>query len=168
MEKTKYLAHFGITGMKWGQRRFQNEDGTLTPEGKRRYNQNYSEEQRYRDRRVYGRGAVRRINRDMNSGVSISGARSFEADRINSARRKSRLLGQVGSVAGGVAGFLLTKPAMNLFNKYTHYKYSNLLKDPMIQLTVSGGMSMVGTQLGRYGGQSAGMITSGYSPQKFR
>ena len=37
MEKTKYLAHFGIPGMKWGQRRFQNEDGTLTPEGKRRY-----------------------------------------------------------------------------------------------------------------------------------
>ena len=37
MEKTKYLAHFGIPGMKWGQRHFQNEDGTLTPEGKARY-----------------------------------------------------------------------------------------------------------------------------------
>ena len=31
------LAHFGIFGMKWGIRRFQNEDGSLTEEGKKRY-----------------------------------------------------------------------------------------------------------------------------------
>lgn len=30
------LAHHGIKGQKWGVRRFQNADGTLTPEGKRR------------------------------------------------------------------------------------------------------------------------------------
>lgn len=32
-----YLMHFGIPGQKWGERRFQNEDGTLTPAGKERY-----------------------------------------------------------------------------------------------------------------------------------
>ena len=32
-----YLAHHGILGMKWGVRRFQNEDGTLTEAGKKRY-----------------------------------------------------------------------------------------------------------------------------------
>lgn len=32
-----YLAHYGILGMKWGVRRFQNKDGSLTKDGKRRY-----------------------------------------------------------------------------------------------------------------------------------
>lgn len=32
-----YLAHHGILGMKWGVRRYQNTDGTLTAAGKKRY-----------------------------------------------------------------------------------------------------------------------------------
>lgn len=32
-----YLSHHGILGMKWGIRRYQNEDGTLTAAGKKRY-----------------------------------------------------------------------------------------------------------------------------------
>ena len=31
------LSHSGIKGMKWGVRRYQNEDGTYTDEGRRRY-----------------------------------------------------------------------------------------------------------------------------------
>ena len=34
---TKELYHYGIKGQKWGIRRFQNEDGSLTEEGKKRY-----------------------------------------------------------------------------------------------------------------------------------
>ena len=33
----KYLIHYGIKGMKWGKRRFQNKDGSLTPAGRTRY-----------------------------------------------------------------------------------------------------------------------------------
>ena len=34
--QSNYLAHHGILGMKWGIRRYQNKDGTLTEEGRRR------------------------------------------------------------------------------------------------------------------------------------
>ena len=37
MEYCTYLAHFGIPHQKWGVRRFQNPDGSLTPEGRKRY-----------------------------------------------------------------------------------------------------------------------------------
>jgi len=38
------LKHWGIPGMKWGIRRYQNPDGTLTPEGKERYRKYWEKE----------------------------------------------------------------------------------------------------------------------------
>ena len=32
-----YLMHYGVKGMKWGVRRYQNADGSLTPAGKKKY-----------------------------------------------------------------------------------------------------------------------------------
>lgn len=36
MENTS-LSHAGVKGMRWGVRRYQNKDGSLTPAGKKRY-----------------------------------------------------------------------------------------------------------------------------------
>lgn len=37
------LAHYGIVGQKWGVRRYQNDDGTLTNAGKKRYDRDVRE-----------------------------------------------------------------------------------------------------------------------------
>lgn len=37
LESSDYFEHHGIKGQKWGIRRYQNEDGTYTEEGKKRY-----------------------------------------------------------------------------------------------------------------------------------
>lgn len=42
------LMHFGIKGQKWGVRRFENEDGTLTPEGKLRYREAEKKAEKYK------------------------------------------------------------------------------------------------------------------------
>lgn len=34
IHRTDELCHFGIKGQKWGQRRYQNEDGSYTAEGR--------------------------------------------------------------------------------------------------------------------------------------
>lgn len=75
----RYLEHHGIKGMKWGIRRYQNEDGTLTDAGKRRYANKYdyresdsyknatSRQKTYRtnqynaNSRLYGKKAANRI-----------------------------------------------------------------------------------------------------------
>ena len=48
-EKTDELTHWGVPGMRWGIRRYQNKDGTLTAAGKKRYDKELAalkEEQR--------------------------------------------------------------------------------------------------------------------------
>lgn len=145
------LYHHGVKGMKWGAR-------------KEPHNSGYSDTQRKRDLAMYGRGGVKRINRSMNEGISISGARSKEADRINEARKKARVAGQVGNVAGKAGG----AAAGVILSKYAKTKIGDEAVQAAVAPIISFGASTVGAQLGRYGGQSITMIMYGYSPSKYR
>jgi hypothetical protein len=49
ISKDSYLAHHGILGMKWGIRRYQNSDGSLTAAGKKRYSTEKTKKQAERD-----------------------------------------------------------------------------------------------------------------------
>lgn len=51
-----YLMHYGVKGMKWGVRRYQNSDGTLTAKGKKRLANN----ERYREK------LAKKLQKDLN------------------------------------------------------------------------------------------------------
>jgi len=148
-----YLIHHGVKGMRWGVRHDKQ-------------NPNYSSTQQKRDKAVYGPSGVKRINKNMNKGLSISGARSRESDRINAARRRARIGGQIGNTVGTVGGAI----GGIVISKYANKKLN--LNDPAMEFAVSSAISVgagkVGQQLGRYGGQSIVMLSSGYDYKKFR
>lgn len=138
------LSHYGIKGMKWGVRRYQNENVTLTAAGKRRsrnaYNKNYTDKQRKQDRAIYGRGAERRINRRMNEGYGVRGARAYEADRKARNDRRKATARRVGKAITGTA---VSLGSAYLYDQIFNQGQGTQLVVNFAQRSTSAGMAFV-------------------------
>lgn len=86
------LMHYGVKGMKWGVRRYRNA-----------VNKDYSAKQRKHDRAFYGKSGEKRINKRLNEGHGLRGARHYEAERKE---RNEKLTKKAKRGAKAVAGTL--------------------------------------------------------------
>lgn len=91
MYRDDELYHYGVKGMKWGVRKKVQSAGDYI-RSRNAHNKNYSDRQRKNDRALYGNGAERRINRRLNKGYGLQGARHFEVERKErkEARKQAR------------------------------------------------------------------------------
>lgn len=70
------LTHYGVLGMKWGVRRYQNKDGTLTKAGKRKYKispDGNVEKRSYKERKEYDKkvSSLKKANEEKKKKAAI-------------------------------------------------------------------------------------------------
>lgn len=92
-----YLAHYGVQGMKWGIRNYQNADGTLTSAGKARYSAGsagkFGSNMLYK---MYADGSVQLTKRgSLTSGRIADSYRSRMKSQIKSDLRSAKKSGEI-------------------------------------------------------------------------
>ena len=117
------LYHHGIKGMKWGIRRYQNPDGSLTPEGEKRY---YSYEGAKRAKAMSRAGVALGLGSGAVSIASMMGQAIHEdklpEDIKNSKSHKAKAAAGVtasgiGGIAGMTSGMLLQAKSDSMLDK---------------------------------------------------
>lgn len=107
-----YLAHHGVKGQHWGIRRYQNEDGSLTAEGRQKYgyNQGWEARQQYKKGSISkeqlreakkAKGTIGKIDNVLNLGFGRR-MREFENRHKKGIMGATAALGVAGTIAAGV------------------------------------------------------------------
>lgn len=135
IDQTDSISHHGIKGMKWGVRRFQNPDGSLTFEGKKRYSlqeraRHYGKqranenERKYNEAKntftnqklrqevqnIYGIKGMMRVAKDLNKGYKMNKAISREESRKRAKVEATALLASLAVLASGGSAAVTVTP----------------------------------------------------------
>lgn len=91
MEHANELYHWGVKGMKWGVRRYQNKDGTLTAAGKKRmYREQFDmESKEKKEQRKYTADANRWVKEDMERSKRLADSSKQLTNDLKNANEKS-------------------------------------------------------------------------------
>lgn len=154
-DSSQSLAHFGIPGMKWGLRRYQNEDGTLTEEGKLRYgrdsepeskswkksdvDQLSDEELRRRNNRLQSERQYRDLTTTQaeKDKAQADQIRTQLKNEIKKDLLKKALIVPIGAVLAYAGTKLIKNKGTKILDQFTHYgkkkiaslKAANILKN---------------------------------------
>lgn len=91
------LEHYGVQGMKWGIRKYQNPDGTLTAEGKKKYGNVYGLGDAYRKK-----GS--KIGAAIGAGAGVAAVVAGNKHRPLGSAKRAVGLGILGAVTGASIG----------------------------------------------------------------
>lgn len=113
------LYHHGIKGQKWGVRRFQKKDGSLTPAGRKRYDDGGSSQKKQKEYKVPKNKSLHRLK--IEEKYKAQGMSEKEAEQAASKRIRGEQFA-VGAAAVTVA-------ACVAYNKYKNYNADKVLKN---------------------------------------
>lgn len=140
-----YIKHYGIEGQKWGVRRYQNPDGSLTEEGKIRYGRAVDTLHKVKEQGEENRKEMRTSARSTEKKAAIAGGvvgglYGFGAGTLLGGPGIGAIMGiagAAGGASGGAAGAAInsfpnrlinhvqTKRAEKLINQYSNAKLSD-------------------------------------------
>lgn len=90
MEHANELYHWGVKGMKWGVRRYQNKDGTLTAAGKKRYERDQRENAGKKKGNKVGQADPNRwVKEDMERSKRLADSSKQLTSELNNANNKA-------------------------------------------------------------------------------
>lgn len=154
VETEKKLKHSGILGMKWGIRRYQNPDGTLTSAGKARYSQKTGKELDARDMSDDELvSATIRLNKERNYNFASGKQSKNPGYKKDIARKVS------ASVIGTFAASSLASLIYNKFNGKSQLHGKELAKRTLANGAIAAGLSGIIAL-----GNSMGGIVSSSTP----
>lgn len=170
------LSHHGVKGQKWGNRRYQNEDGSLTDEGRRRYgifgrigmgvakasnaihqhgrNKNYRKAKVWRTDSEQGTSSNKHLGRRINASYDIRRARG---EKLANAGRT-----RVGAIGRGVARSVGRQVGLTALGGIGTIAVGMIAKGNVDSRAFNNGMAIVNTMVNAanvYGGVSNAIRT---------
>lgn len=122
------LYHHGIKGQRWGIRRFQNEDGTLTQEGKDRY---VTVERMHYERNKDAKARGRAIGAATGAVSSILATMALDDDGLT-----ALLFAPLTAMGGAAIGAGLGHIGGSVINKANTKRYNNKINENLVKQSI--------------------------------